>query len=206
MTLKTTNPLIVGLTGGIGSGKSSVSQLFEDHGIDVVDADVVAREIVAPNSEVLQQLVQTFGQRVLTSEGVLNRSQLRELVFQNEEAKQRLNAIMHPAIRKRMLFLLGSAQSPYVILSAPLLFENNLDQYTDINLVVDIPKEIQLQRTHARDEVSISQIEAIIASQVDRETRLEKADDIIDNSGDISDLKPQVARLHMKYLALAEDH
>lgn len=195
--------LIVGLTGGIGSGKTATSDLFEDKGIKVVDADVIAREIVQFGSPVLHQIKSAFGSDILLPSGELNRSLLRELIFSNESHKQALNNIMQPAIRTSLLNQLSQVTTQFVILSAPLLFENNLDQYCNRVLVVDVPVSLQIERASQRDGVSVEQIQSIISSQISREQRLAKADDVIDNSGDLNNLQTQVNKIHKKYLTLS---
>ena len=197
-----TAPVVIGLTGGIGSGKTAASDMFAEFGVTVVDADVVAREVVEPGSPVLVQIANTFGNDVLLSDGRLNRAKLRELIFTNEKDKVALNNIMQPAIRQALLKQLSEATSTYVILSAPLLLENGLEQYCHRVLVVDVPYQTQLNRASQRDQVSTEQITAIIASQIDRDSRLAKADDVIDNNQDLVFLKEQVVKLHNKYLTL----
>lgn len=197
-------PVVIGLTGGIGSGKTTVSNLFARHGIEVVDADEVARQVVAPGKPLLKQLANTFGEDVLQADGSLNRARLRELAFTSNERKAQLNALMHPVIREQLLHQLAVARSPYVLLSAPLLLENNLDRYCQRVLVIDLPEASQKARTLARDQVSAAQIETIMASQCSRTERLQRADDVIDNSGSADLLKDQVNRLHQKYLAIAK--
>ena len=195
--------MIIGLTGGIGSGKTAVSDLLGQKGIDVVDADVVARQVVEPGSKALQQISDTFGTEFLLTDGNLNRAKLRETIFSDVEAKTKLNQIMQPAIRNELLLQLKSATSCYVILSAPLLLENKLEGYCDRVLVVDVDEATQVQRATKRDSVDIEQIKAIIASQIDRKSRLAKATDIIDNSGTLAELQKQVDEIHQKYLTLA---
>lgn len=197
-----TAPVVIGLTGGIGSGKTAASDMFAEFGVTVVDADVVAREVVEPGSPVLVQIANTFGKDVLLSDGRLNRAKLRELIFTSEKDKVALNNIMQPAIRQALLKQLSEATSTYVILSAPLLLENGLEQYCHRVLVVDVPYQTQLNRASQRDQVSTEQITAIIASQIDRDSRLAKADDVIDNNQDLVFLKEQVVKLHNKYLTL----
>lgn len=195
--------LIIGLTGGIGSGKTAASDHFMKLGIDVVDADVIAREVVQPNSDTLNKVADKFGADILLENGELNRAKLRERIFTNEDDKQALNNIMQPAIRYALLDQLNKARSEYVILSAPLLLENGLEKYCQRVLVVDVPVETQLKRASSRDTVSINQIQSIINSQIDRSSRLSKADDVIDNSSDLTHLYKQVTQLHNKYLTLA---
>ena len=194
---------IVGLTGGIGSGKTTVSDLFNDKGIDVVDADLVARDVVKLNSEGLRQVVQHFGPEITNADGTLNRSRLRETVFANSAAKDSLNAILHPLIRQEMLNQLNNTQSQYCILSAPLLFENKLHLGVNRSLAVDVDESVQKIRALSRDGGDLTTIEAIIAAQIARKERLSLADDIVDNNGDISALNEQVDELHKKYLHLS---
>ena len=193
---------VVGVTGGIGAGKTAVTDIFQLLGIDVVDADQVARDIVRPNEPALNQIVETFGSEILLADGNLDRAKLREIIFSDTNKKAQLNDIMFPAIRIEMLEQLTNSRSPYVILSAPLLLENKLQQYTDRVLVVDVPISIQIERACARDDVNKQQIEAIISSQIDREKRLQLADDVIDNSQPLEYLSEKVTKLHKKYLCM----
>lgn len=195
---------IVGLTGGIGSGKTTVANLFAEQGIVLVDADIIAREVVAKGSDGLKQIGDKFGPQMLTPEGTLNRAALREQIFHHPQDREWLNALLHPMIRSRMLEQLEMAASPYVIMVVPLLFENGLDKLADRTLVVDISPKLQLQRTIERDMVSKEQVQNIINSQSDRQSRLDKADDVIDNQGEIDALQAQVLALHNKYLQLAD--
>lgn len=195
--------LVIGLTGGIGSGKTTVSNQLAAYGITVVDADVVSREVVAIGSTGLAEIVRHFGQAILLDDGQLNRTKLRELIFQSEKNKQWLNALLHPLIRENILEQLKNATSPYCVLSAPLLFENNLQQYTNRNLLIDVDLETQINRTTHRDQISIEQVKAIIASQMPRKEKLALADDIIDNTNlTLIELKLAVEKLHGKYLTL----
>lgn len=195
---------VVGITGGIGAGKSAVTDIFAGHGITVVDADIVAREVVEPGSETLAKLADAFGRDILLADGSLNRAKMRQLVFIDEQAKQTLNQIIHPAIRAELLVQLQQADSPYVILAAPLLLENGLEKYVSRIVVVDVPEQLQLTRASQRDTVNEEQIAAIMQSQCTREHRLKQADHIIDNSGDISLLPAQVEALHQSFSELAE--
>lgn len=194
---------IVGLTGGIGSGKSTVASLFNNIGISGVDADIVAREVVAPGTPCLTQIQQHFGSQAITSSGELNRKWLRERIFSQPEEKIWLNQLLHPVIRQELLRQLADIKAPYALLIAPLLLESQLNRYTDRVLVVDVPEQIQLQRTLARDNVSEQQVSAIMASQLSRQARLEQADDIIINEGTTAELQQQVTTLHQQYLKLA---
>jgi dephospho-CoA kinase len=195
---------IVGVTGGIGCGKTTVTDLFAVKGIEVVDADLVARDVVVIGSEGLKSLVSIFGDKILTSQHTLNRSALREIIFTDTNAKEKVNAILHPLIREEMVNQLKNTKSLYCILSAPLLFENKLQRLVNRNLVVDITEPQQLLRTLARDGGIAGTIENIIATQVSRKERLALANDVIDNSKAISLLTPQVDSLHTKYSSLAK--
>lgn len=199
---------IVGLTGGIGSGKTAVSDHFATLGIDIVDADVISHAITAKGSPVLDKIAQAFGTDVLM-DGALNRSHLRTLIFKDSTKLNTLNAITHPAIRTQILDELSHAKSPYAILSAPLLLESikgddkGLTALCDRILVVDVPVSVQIQRASLRDGQSNDDILAIIKRQISRQVRLSYADDVIDNSGDLNYLYEQVQALHERYLSLA---
>lgn len=195
---------IVGLTGGIGSGKTTVSNAFEALGIDVVDADVVAREVVAPNSPCLNAIEQRFGPEILLEDRNLNRAKLRQIIFDDPEQKQWLDNLMHPAIRQAMLAQLKQATSDYAILVAPLLFENGLERYTNVTCVVDIAPELQAERTVKRDNVPAAQVDNIIKAQISRAERLEKADFVFDNQGDWANNQSQIASLHQKFTELSK--
>ncbi|UCX03300.1 dephospho-CoA kinase [Shewanella glacialimarina] len=195
---------IVGLTGGIGSGKTTVANLFADLGITLVDADIVARQVVEPNSSGLQQIIQHFGADISLADGSLNRSKLRDIIFNQPEQRDWLNNLLHPMIRNAMLQQVKNAVSDYVILVVPLLFENGLDKLVNTTLVVDISPELQISRTSKRDNVAATQVEQIIQSQISRQQRLSKADDIVDNQGELNVLRDKVALLHHKYLKLAQ--
>lgn len=195
--------LIIGLTGGIGSGKSAASQWFETQGITVVDADVVAREIVASGQEALAQIQSTFGDWVLLENGELNRKALRDHIFKEPTARQQLEAITHPAIRQSIIVQLTQATSPYVILVSPLLFETNQHQLTQRTLLIDATIELQIQRASQRDGQSIEQIEKIIQVQMPREQKIELADDVVLNDGQLEHLYTQLSMLHQQYLALS---
>ena len=195
---------IVGLTGGIGSGKTTVANLFADLGITLVDADIVSREVVAPGTIGLTRIAEHFGQSILHENGELNRAALRERIFSTPPEREWLNNLLHPMIRQEMLAQLKKATSPYAILVVPLLFENGLDRLVNCTLVVDISPELQTQRTIERDSVSAKQVQNIIGSQASRAEKLSKADDVIDNHGTVSALQSKVALLHNKYLKLAD--
>lgn len=191
---------ILGLTGGIGSGKSTVANLFAALGIDIVDADIVAREVVAIGSLALNAIVEYFGQSILLDNGELDRAALRQQIFDNPEQRRWLNNLLHPLIRQKMFTDLEKTTSAYAILVAPLLFENELDRQVSKNLVVDIAPELQLLRTSARDNTDAAQIAKIVASQMSREQRLSKADYIIENNSDLAHLRQAVDKLHQAIL------
>lgn len=195
---------IVGLTGGIGCGKTTVSNLFQALGVPVIDADIVARQVVQPGSACLNAITEHFGADILLENGELNRSLLREKVFSNSADKAWLNNLLHPAIRQNMLTKLAEIQSDYAILVAPLLLENGLEQYVQRVLVIDVPESVQLKRTLARDNSSEQQVKAIMASQLPRQQRLERADDVISNDGSVAALTARVGALHQQYLQLAK--
>jgi len=197
--------LVIGLTGGIGSGKSTVAAEFRALGIEVIDADQIARAVVAPGEKALNEIELFFGKEVIRHDGTLDRAKLREIIFRFEAKKQWLNELLHPIIRDTMLAELAQANSEYVILEAPLLFENKLDQYTRFNLVVDVMEQVQIQRASQRDANDADQIRAIMQAQLNREVRLTKADYIIDNnSTDLAALKHRIGILHAQFLALRE--
>ncbi|APD91809.1 dephospho-CoA kinase [Alteromonas mediterranea] len=189
-------PFVVGLTGGIGSGKTAATDLFKQRGIDIVDADEVARDVVALGSEGLSKITERFGTTILLEDGSLNRAALREKVFANSEEKSWLNGLLHPLIRTRMQQLIGESSSPYCILSVPLLVENKLTEMCNYVVVVDCPETMQLERALKRDGSSAETIKSIMASQASREERIKAADKVLDNSTTLSALEDQVSKLH----------
>lgn len=195
---------IVGLTGGIGSGKTAASQWFTQQGIDVVDADVVARECVQTGSPLLAEIVQQFGAWVLLDNGTLNRPALREYIFNHPEARQRLENITHPAIRQAIIHALHAASSPYVVLASPLLFETGQQQLTSRSLLIDVPEQLQLTRASSRDGQSTVEIQKIIDAQMPRAEKQALADDVVLNHQDLNYLHLQLQRLHLQYLYFAE--
>ena len=196
-------PFLVGLTGGIGSGKTLVSDTFAQLGVDIVDADIIARDVVAPGSEGLSALVEHFGSGIVNASGELNRAALRERVFSNVEEKAWLNACLHPRIRRAMQQAAANVNSSYGILAVPLLIENDLTGMVDRVTVVDCPEDMQVARAMQRDGSSETIIRSIIASQATREQRLAVADDVIDNSLTPEHTCEQVKALHATYQALA---
>jgi dephospho-CoA kinase len=195
---------VVGISGGIGSGKTTVTDLFAKYGIDVIDADVIAREVVEPGSPALKAIVDKLGPTVLIESGHLDRAKLRTLVFNDSEIKNWLNQLLHPAIRQQMLLQTQQAKSAYCLLSVPLLVENKLYEQVDRVVIVDVDEPTQLQRTLLRDKTNEQQIRAIMRAQATRQQRLDVADDIIDNNGKADDLGKQVAQLHQHYLQRAK--
>ena len=193
----------VALTGGIGSGKSTVADAFARFGINVIDADIIAREVVEPGTPALRAIAEHFGPQMLLADGSLDRRRLREKIFSQPEEKQWLNALLHPQIQQETQRRMRESTSAYVLWVVPLLVENRLWSRADRVLVVDVSRETQLARTAARDGVSRQHAENILAAQATREARLAVADDVIDNNGTPDTLAGDVARLHQRYLTLA---
>lgn len=194
---------IIALTGGIGSGKTTVANTFAVLGVPLVDADIIARQIVEPGSPILRAIVQRFGPTILHSDGSLDRAALRVRIFSDDREKAWLNGLLHLLIQRKTEQQLRSVHAPYVLWVVPLLFENNLQHRPNRVLVVDVEPEVQIARTLGRDEVSRAQVENILAAQVSRQQRLTCADDIIDNSRCLEEITDQVAALHRCYLVLA---
>ncbi|MDH0893505.1 MULTISPECIES: dephospho-CoA kinase [unclassified Pseudomonas] len=195
-------PWILGLTGGIGSGKSAVAQYFIDLGVHLVDADHAARWVVEPGRPALATIAERFGPQVLLPDGGLDRSALRQLVFQDEAQRRWLEGLLHPLIFHEIDQALARAESPYAILVSPLLVESGQHRMTQRVLVVDAPEHLQLQRSMVRDNSSEEQIRAILKAQSSREERLSHADDVLINDQDLPWLKTEVERLHNFYLTL----
>ena len=193
--------MIVGLTGGIGSGKTAVSDLFHDLGITIVDADLASRVVVEKGREELNKIAEHFGEDILNSNGELDRAKLREVIFKSEEEKLWLESLLHPAIASQIQKELDSSESHYTILVSPLLLETDQKNFCSTVLVVDVPVEIQIERTSKRDNVPEEQIKSIIASQIDRDSRLEQADEVILNDGSVQQLESKVQELHKKFLS-----
>lgn len=199
-----TNNWILGLTGGIGAGKTAVSDYLAQQGIVIVDADVVAREVVEPGSEALDEIKAEFGEQVMQADGSLNRAELRQLIFADDNKKQWLNNLLHPRIRESLLSQLQQANSEYVVLSAPLLFENGLEKYCDATLLVDVPVAVQISRTSSRDGVDKAQVESIIAAQMSREEKQQKADYTLNNDRELTQTLFELEQLDKKFKALAK--
>lgn len=195
--------LRVGLTGGIGSGKSTIARLFADKGIPVIDADVITRQLVEPGEAALKEISELLGKEFISEDGHLDRARLREVIFENEATRKRLEAILHPRVAKAIADEVSSVTSTYCIIVIPLLFEADQQHLVDRVLVIDAPEELQINRVLARDHVDAEKVRQIMASQLDRNSRLTRADDVIVNEGDESELKEQVSLLHEHYLQMA---
>ncbi|MDX7758763.1 dephospho-CoA kinase [Aeromonas hydrophila] len=195
---------VVAITGGIGSGKTTVANQFAELGIEVVDADVIAREVVEPGTPALATIAAHFGSEVITPDGQLDRRRLRERVFTDLQAKGWLNALLHPLIRTEMQRQCAAARSPYCLLVVPLLVENRLTALANRVLVIDVDEATQIERTCRRDGVSREQAQAILAAQASRAERLAAADDVLDNqNGTPETIKSRILALHETYLAFA---
>lgn len=195
-------PLVIGLTGGIASGKSSVAEGFSRLGVPVIDTDAIAREVVAPGMPALNAIKARFGNSVLDATGQLNRRALRNLIFEDAQARADLEAITHPAIRDLALNRIAAADAKYVVLVVPLLIEKGWDRLVDRVLVIDAPESTQKARLMQRDGISAEKAQAIINSQADRSSRLTKADDVIHNDAALESLDNEILALHNKYLSL----
>lgn len=196
--------LIIGLTGGIGSGKSTVARLFADKGIPVIDADVIARHLTMPNEPALHAIVDHFGIPILQKDGSLNRTALRDIVFNNPAERQWLEQLLHPLIREKISQELASISAsglcpPYCLVVIPLLLETGAYPFLDRILVVDAPESLQIERIIARDNTPSDNARAIITAQTTREERLKHANDVIINEGSLADLLPQIDKLHGQY-------
>lgn len=199
--------LIVGLTGGIGCGKSSVSKFFSDLGITVIDTDDIARKLTQPHGLAISTIQSTFGDNFITADSALDRNKMRNLIFSDSDSRLKLEKILHPLILKETVLLAKQAQTPYIIIVVPLLFEtNDYDNIIQRVLVIDCDEQQQISRTMARSQLSEQTVRTIMAAQISRKARLQKADDLIINNQDIDYLKTQVIQLHHKYLTLSRNH
>lgn len=194
---------IVGLTGGIGSGKTAASDWFKARGITIVDADVVAREVVEPGTPALDAITGHFGKTVLQPNGTLDRAALRRIVFEAPEERRWLEQLLHPLIAQEIVRQLAAATSAYAMLVSPLLFETGQKAFVARTLLIDVPEDVQMARTAARDKVEASQVRAIMAAQMPREARQALANDIVLNDGDLATLHARLEPLHGGYLARA---
>jgi dephospho-CoA kinase len=202
MTSSASNSWILGLTGGIGSGKSAAAQCFIDLGVHLVDADNAARWVVEAGRPALAQIAEHFGAGVLQADGTLNRSALRELIFKDPQQRVWLEGLLHPLIREEIRQYLARAESAYAILVSPLLLETSQHQMVQRVLVIDVPESVQIERTVMRDKTNEEQVRAILKAQASRDERLRRADDVILNDRDPAWLKSEVERLHHFYLTL----
>lgn len=192
---------MVGLTGGIGTGKSTVASLFAEHGVPVIDADVLARELVEPGRAAYEEIRAAFGSEILGAAGELDRRRLRELVFADEQRRRRLEEILHPRVYAEIEARLEALDDAYAVVVVPLLLETGGAELVDRVLVVDASREHQIQRTSRRDGATAAQVESIVAAQMERSARLEAADDVLSNDADEASLATRVAELHRRYLA-----
>ena len=195
--------LRIGLTGGIGSGKSTVAELFARRGAPVIDTDNVARQVVEPGRPALDDIVREFGSDLLDTNGHLDRARMRERVFNDPTARRRLESILHPRIRAAVRDQVAAIAAPYCLIVVPLLVETGFNELIDRVLVVDVDEEQQRERTSRRDKVSAEAVGKIMATQATRAQRVAHADDVIVNNGTIADLEREVGRLHASYLALS---
>ena len=196
--------LVIGLTGGIGSGKSTVTKCFASLGVPVIDADKITRELVKPGKAALKEIEAHFGQDIIQTDGLLNRDWLRARIFENPNERKILEGILHPRAKKYAKKIISKLKSPYCIFCVPLLLESGWDDMVQRILVIDVPRDLQIKRTMKRDGISKSQVETIINTQIDRDSRLAAADDLLTNMGSKASLLKQVNDLHKQYLELAE--
>jgi dephospho-CoA kinase len=197
---------VVGVTGGIGSGKSAVTAHLENLGIDVVDADLVARVVVEPGQPALAAIAEHFGSHILQHDGTLDRAALRKIVFEDSAARAWLESVTHPAIRQEIESQLRGATSAYVVLSSPLLLEAKQHSFVNHVVVVDVTEDLQIERTTVRDNNNAALVRKIMSAQLPRAERVNRADEVIDNSGSLSDLKFQTNALHERLMDLAQKH
>ena len=195
--------LRVGITGGIGSGKTALTDGLSTQGVVIVDADLAARVVVEPGQPALAEIAAQLGQEYLSPDGQLDRAALRKLVFADDAKRRTLESITHPRIRDELTRQMAAAQSAYVVLSSPLLLESGQSEMVDLSVVVDVPEAVQIERTMARDQNERALVEQIMAAQLDRATRISRADIVIDNSGSLEALHIRGAQLHRTLLARA---
>jgi dephospho-CoA kinase len=198
--------LVIGLTGGIGSGKSTVAEMFAALGVPVIDMDHIARHVVEPGQPALTQITHEFGTNVLGADGHLNRRRLRELIFDSAEKRRSLEAILHPLIRQETERQLAKLDTAYCVIVIPLLLEANQRSLVDRILVVDVPETLQITRTMQRDGASTEEVQKILVAQMDRNSRLAAADDVIDNSAGLEKTRIRVAELDQQYRCLASSN
>lgn len=196
--------LVVGVTGGIGSGKTAATDRFQALGITVVDADLASRVVVEPGRPALKAIEEHFGKEVIADDGTLNRRALRDIVFANPEERKWLERLTHPLIAQEIVSQIQASQSPYTILASPLLLESGQSRMAQRVLVIDVPEDVQIARTATRDKTDANSVKAIIAAQMKRADRLAKADDVIVNDRSLEDLHQAVDALHQRYLEMAK--
>ncbi|NIO39890.1 MAG: dephospho-CoA kinase [Burkholderiales bacterium] len=194
----------VGLTGGIGSGKTTISDLFAEQDVDVIDTDEIARGLTEKNQPAVRHIERQFGPGVVASDGSLDRQRMRELAFSDPDARKQLQRILHPLIKAEVQRRLSASKASYALVVVPLLVESGNYDFADRVLVVDCSEEQQIKRVMRRSRLSLEEVNAILATQVSRKERLAAADDVIDNEGEIAALRSQVEILHEKYLTLAK--
>ncbi len=197
-------PLIIGLTGGIGSGKSTICQQFISLGVPVINTDLIAREVVKTGQPALQALQNHFGTVILNTDGSLNRTELRKIIFNDLQQKNFVEKLLHPLIMRQLQLQLADITAPYVIIEIPLLIEAGWQSQVDQILVVDLPEELQIERLKMRSELDKKSLKQIINSQISRSERVKHADQLIDNSGNPGEISQQVSELHQRYLQLAQ--
>ena len=195
---------VVGVTGGIGSGKSAATDILSQLGVTVVDADIVAREVVEPGEPALQAIKEYFGSEIIAPNGSLDRAALRKLIFSNNDNREWLEKLLHPIIRKSIIEQLNRSNGYYAVLASPLLLETDQYQLVDHVVVIDAPEEIQLQRTMSRDNNNEEQVKAIINAQMARQERLDKAASVISNDSDLAHLDTEISTLHEQLIQLAK--
>ncbi|HUS25630.1 MAG TPA: dephospho-CoA kinase [Candidatus Binatia bacterium] len=197
-------PLTIGLTGGVASGKTATATAFAALGVPVLDADQVAREVVAPGEPALQAIVEAFGPEALQADGTLDRRRMRERVFADDAARGRLERITHPAIRARLVRWRDAQAGPYCLLAVPILIESGMAALVDRILLIDVPEDVQVRRLTARDGIDEALAHRMLAAQAPRERRLARAHDVIRNEGDLAALEAAVHRLHQFYVQAAQ--
>ena len=195
--------LIIGLTGGIGSGKTTIAKLFSELGVPIVDADAIARQVVEPGSPALTEIAQTFGPDIIEKDGTLNRRAMRQLIFNDAKKRHQLEKILHPRIQREMLAQTETLKGSYCIFAIPLLFEAKQQHLVDRTLLVDCNEQTRRQRLRSRDNMSDSDVDKAFAAQFDQQQRLSLADDVITNNQDIDSLRSQVIALHQRYKRMA---
>lgn len=192
---------VIGITGGIGSGKTAATERFASHGIEIVDADLMSRDVVKPETQALKAIAERFGtERILLEDGSLNRRELRHIIFNDAQQKTWLETLLHPLIREQIVQRLQACKPPYCLLSSPLLLETDQQKMCERILLIDAPEQLQLDRTQLRDNTSADAVKAIMASQLTRQQRQARANDIILNDSDLMALHAAVDKQHKLYL------